>query len=106
LALLEQQRQYSGDSDHIFTGYSEKALSSKSMLVLLWGMDLKDKASVHGFRSSFRDFCGDKTDFAREHVEACLGHQVGSQVELAYRRQTALEKRRVIMEDWAVYCSG
>jgi hypothetical protein len=47
---------------------------------------------------------GDTTHFAREHVEECLAHQVGNEVERAYRRATALEKRRVIMEAWAEYC--
>ena len=65
---------------------------------------MKVKTSVHGFRSSFRDWAGDMTHFQREHVEACLAHRVGNSVELAYRRQSALEKRKEILEAWSAYC--
>jgi hypothetical protein len=67
---------------------------------------MKVKASVHGFRSTFRDWAGNETDFAREHIEECLAHQIGNSVEQAYRRQTALKKRQVIMEAWASYCEN
>ena len=63
-----------------------------------------DSVTTHGFRSTFLDWCGDMTKFAREHVGECLVHQVGDGVERAYRRQDALNKRRVIMEAWAEYC--
>src|SRR5690606_30821007 len=53
--------------------------------------------TVHGFRSSFRDWCGDQTDFQRDDIEACLAHVVRDATERAYRRGTALEKRRKIM---------
>lgn len=61
--------------------------------------------TMHGFRSAFRDFAGDKTDFPREIAEMALGHKVGNSVELAYRRGDALEKRRQLMEAWATYLS-
>jgi integrase len=61
-------------------------------------------ATVHGFRSSFRDWAGDKTNFQRETIEECLAHQVGNGTEQAYRRSDALEKRRVIMDKWSEYC--
>lgn len=63
-----------------------------------------DKASVHGFRSSFRDWAGDCTTFPREVAEAALAHMVGDDVERAYRRGDALEKRRKLMVAWANYC--
>ena len=63
-------------------------------------------ATIHGFRSTFRDWCGDKTSFQREHVEECLAHRVGSSVELAYRRSDALEERSVILQAWASYVNG
>jgi hypothetical protein len=59
--------------------------------------------TVHGFRSSFRDFCGNETDFQREHIEECLGHSVGESKELAYRRRAGLAKRRAILERWAAF---
>jgi len=60
--------------------------------------------TVHGFRSSFRDWCGDRTDAPREIAEAALAHRVGNSVELAYRRGDALEKRRQLMQAWADFC--
>jgi integrase len=63
-------------------------------------------ATIHGFRSSFRDWAGDTTHFARNDIEECLGHAVGDATERAYRRKDGLEKRRVIMEAWANHCAG
>ena len=57
-----------------------------------------------GFRSSFRDWCGDETSFPREIAEAALAHKVGDVIERAYRRADALEKRRAMMQAWADYC--
>jgi integrase len=59
---------------------------------------------VHGFRSAFRDWCGEETSFPREIAEQALAHATGSAVELSYRRGDALEKRRVLMDAWAAYC--
>jgi hypothetical protein len=59
-------------------------------------------ATTHGFRSSFRDFAGDKTSFPREVAEQALAHAAGG-VEGAYRRGDALEKRRGLMQAWAAY---
>jgi integrase len=61
------------------------------------------KATTHGFRSTFRDWAGDATDFPRELAEAALAHTLG-EVERAYRRGTALAKRRELMTAWAAYC--
>lgn len=60
--------------------------------------------TVHGFRSSFRDWVGDETSYPRELAEHALAHQVGGEVERAYRRSDALEKRRELMDDWGKYC--
>jgi integrase len=77
-------------------------LSDMSMEMLLRRMD-EDEFTVHGFRSSFRDWAGEETDFPREVAEAALAHQVGDEVERAYRRGDALAKRRALMEEWAGY---
>jgi integrase len=61
--------------------------------------------TVHGMRSSFRDWCGEETSFPREVAEAALGHATGNLVEQAYRRGDALEKRRELMTAWADYCA-
>ena len=101
MELLARQKANANGSAFVFTGYRPKPLSAKSMILLL--RKINKAATVHGFRSSFRDYCGNETEFSREHVEECLAHQVGNNVERAYRRSDALEKRRVIMDAWASY---
>lgn len=64
------------------------------------------KGTSHGFRSAFRDWAGDATSFPREVCEAALAHLVGSATELAYRRGSALEKRRELLAAWADYLDG
>lgn len=62
--------------------------------------------TVHGFRSSFRDWAGDRTSFQRDDIEQCLAHIVRDQTERAYRRGTALDKRRTIMDRWASFVTN
>jgi integrase len=81
----------------------KQPLSNMVMLMLLRRMK-RTSISVHGFRSSFRDWCGDQTSFPREVAEAALAHKVGNDVEQAYRRGTALAKRAKLMQAWANYC--
>lgn len=61
--------------------------------------------TVHDLRSSFRDWAGDRTGFARETMEEALSHRVGDAAEQAYRRRVALEKRRDVMIAWADFCT-
>jgi hypothetical protein len=61
---------------------------------------------VHGFRSSFRDWCGEETSYPREIAEAALAHVAGDATERAYRRGDALEKRRKLMAAWASYAAS
>jgi integrase len=63
-----------------------------------------ENVTVHGFRSSFRDWAGECTSFPREIAEAALAHVVGDAVERAYRRGDALERRRELMEAWGRFC--
>lgn len=63
-------------------------------------------ASTHGARSTFRDWCGDATDYPREVAEAALAHAVGNEVEQAYRRGNALEKRRALMQAWSNFVNS
>ncbi len=90
----------------VFPGQSEgRPLSNMVMKALFKRMKVEDMTS-HGFRSSFRDWAGECTNFPREICEASLAHAVGNAVELAYRRADALEKRRELMDAWAAYCEG
>jgi integrase len=104
LEILNSQKQYANGSGYVFSGYKRKRMASQAMIWVLKHMGVK--ATVHGFRSSFRDWCGNETHFPREPVEECLAHTVGNATERAYRRQTALNKRREIMDAWASFCEG
>jgi integrase len=79
-------------------------LSENAMLAVLNRMGRKGVATTHGFRSSFRSWAQEQTNFPWELAEMSLGHRVGSKVERAYARGDALEKRFSIMEAWARYC--
>lgn len=87
-------------NDYVFAGQrAKRPLSSMSMAMLLRRLKFPN-VSVHGFRSSFRDWTGDKTSFPREIAEAALAHAVGDATEQAYRRSDALARRRKLMEAW------
>jgi integrase len=64
---------------------------------------VRDNVTTHGFRSTFRDWAGDKTSSPRDVVEAALAHKIKDPTEAAYRRGTALDKRRELMSAWAAY---
>jgi len=91
-------------SEYVFPGRGKQPLSSMSMAMIL--RDLAPGVTVHGFRSAFRDWCGDKTNFPRDVAEMALAHQVGDKTERAYRRNNALEKRRLMMAQWQNWCDG
>ena len=78
-----------------------KPLSDSTLSKLV--RELGIEAVPHGFRSSFRDWCGERTNAPREVAEAALGHAVGNQVEAAYARSDLFDKRRALMESWARY---
>jgi integrase len=63
-------------------------------------------ATVHGFRSSVRDWCGEETNVPREIAEAALAHGTGDKAERAYRRGSTLEKRRALMAEWDAFLSA
>jgi len=62
------------------------------------------EATVHGFRSSFRDWVGEETSHAGEVAEMALAHTIKDKTEAAYRRGILFEKRRILMDSWANYC--
>lgn len=96
-----------GNNDSIvFPGRGPKGLSNMSLTMVLRRLKIEPEPTVHGFRSSFRDWAGEATVFPREVAEAALAHSVGDKVEQAYRRGDALEKRRRLMDVWAEFCSS
>jgi integrase len=98
LEIIEEQRR-DRRSDFIFARIDGRRLSHDAGNALLEGFNL------HGFRSTFRDWAGERTAFPREVAEAALAHRVGDAVEQAYRRGDALEKRRRLMDAWADFCA-
>jgi integrase len=81
-------------NDLVFAGLGDHAMRK-----------LAKGTTVHGFRSSFCDWCGEETSFPREICEAALAHANRDKTEAAYRRGDALEKRRQLMEMWANHCA-
>lgn len=92
-------------TDSVFVGDKGAPLSNMAMSMLLRRMGYTS-ITVHGFRSTFRDWAGECADFAREDVEMALAHTVASKTERAYRRGSAIEKRRNIMRAWERYCGA
>lgn len=81
----------------------DKQLSDMTLSAVLKRLK-KGEFTVHGFRSSFRDWASEKTNHSSEVIEMALAHTIQSSVEAAYRRGNLLEKRRQLMDDWASYC--
>jgi integrase len=102
MQILKQMQQYQGQ--HVFPGTKGGGLGESAFRKLLASLG-HSNITVHGFRSSFRDWAGEATNFPREICEAALAHVTGDRVEQAYRRGDALEKRRKLMEAWAGFCS-
>lgn len=104
LAILERAKLLAGDSPFVFPGQKpSKPLSTGVFDAALDRMEVA--ATAHGFRSSFRDWAAETTSYPNEVAEMALAHKVKSRVEAAYRRGDLLEKRRGLMDDWAVFCS-
>ena len=105
VAVLEKMRERA-EGEFVFPGLKPGAsLSEGAMRSALIRMGRAD-LTVHGFRSSFRDWAAEQTNFPREAAEMALGHAVGSAVERAYQRGELLRKRRLLMEAWAAYCAA
>ncbi|MEW6076675.1 MAG: integrase arm-type DNA-binding domain-containing protein [Thermodesulfobacteriota bacterium] len=90
------------ECDFIFPNSKNKPLSDMALLEVCRGM--KVDAVPHGFRSTFRDWSAEQTNYAREVCEQSLGHAIESKVEAAYRRGDLLDKRRRLMQSWSDYC--
>jgi integrase len=101
LAEMEPLR----DGEYVFPGQRRgKPLSGMALEMVLRRMGVEG-ATVHGFRSCFRDWAGNRTSFPRELAEHALAHVIGDKAEQAYRRDDALERRRPLMEAWANFCA-
>jgi integrase len=93
------------DNNFVFIGHKRDGLGAIAMFELLRRLGQHD-ITVHGFRSSFRDWAEERTNATHAAIEQSLAHTVGSTVERAYRRSDLLELRRKLMTQWATYCAG
>lgn len=103
IALLKKRKP--GKAGDLIFANDGQQLSDMALLECVRNLRT-DGATVHGFRSSFRDWCGDETNFPREVCEAALAHTLEDDTEAAYRRSDALKKRRALMEAWTGYLAG
>jgi integrase len=92
-------------SEYLFPGGRKgRGLSNMAMSELLKGIYAPSVATVHGFRSTFRDWAAERTNFPREIAEAALAHVLADKTEAAYQRGDLLEKRRRLMREWGRFC--
>jgi integrase len=103
IAILRRMRKIH-DGHLVFPGrFGDLPLSNMTFLQLLKRMGRGD-LTAHGFRSTFRDWAAERTNYPREVAEMALAHAVSDKVEAAYRRGDLFEKRRRLMDEWARYC--
>jgi integrase len=89
----------------VFIGPYKAGLSNMAMAATLQRMG-RDDITVHGFRSTFRTWAGERTAHPVHVIEQALAHSIGTKVERAYARTDLLEKRRRLMTEWGRYCTG
>jgi integrase len=103
-AALRAIRSVPREGEYVFCGpRPDRPLSNMAMLALLGRMK-RDDLTVHGFRSSFRDWAAEVTNFPREVAEGALAHVLSDKTEAAYRRGDLFDKRRKLMQAWADWC--
>jgi integrase len=103
LELLAIAKAMDPDSIYLFSRNGRK-LSNMAMPMML--RRLKVDATVHGFRSTFRDWVSEETNHPSEVAEMALAHTITNKVEAAYRRKDLLERRRFLMNDWQDYVTN
>lgn len=103
LAIVKSQKEMAV-CNYVFPSPRGLALSDMTLSAVLRRM--KIPAVPHGFRSTFRDWCAEQTDYPREVAEMALAHTIGNKVEAAYRRGDLFDKRKQLMQDWAEYATN
>jgi integrase len=104
LKIIKEMEPFKRHTDnYIFPGQAQaKPISEASLLKVVKQYD--KTLTVHGFRSTFRDWCAEQTSYPREVAEAALAHALKDKTEAAYQRGDLFEKRRKLMDSWASYC--
>jgi integrase len=106
LKMLGAARERFGSKGLIFPGMRRSRPISDVTLAKAIARHTDVEATTHGFRSTFRDWAGDMTNFPRELCEQALAHVIADETEAAYRRSDGLAKRRLLMDEWAAYCTS
>ena len=107
IAALEEAASLRDESGFVFPSpVGGRPLSDMTLTKILRTVGLAERATVHGFRSSFRDWAAECTRATYAAMELCLAHHVGSAIERAYARSDLLEQRRALMGQWAEYVIG
>jgi integrase len=103
MAVLRPMMQF-GTDGFVFPGLNDASTLSPMTLARLVVATGGAGATVHGMRSTFRDWAGEATNYPREVAEAALAHALEDKTEAAYQRGDLLERRRRLMADWAAFC--
>ena len=108
LAILEEARAIDDGRDLVFPSPTRpgKPMSDMTLTALLRRLKVADRATVHGFRSAFRDWTAECTHAPHAVMELSLAHAVGNAVEAAYARSDLFDRRRALMDQWAAYLAG
>jgi integrase len=105
--ILTEAQSLAEGSHYVFPGRSgTKPLSGMVLLMVLRRMGRNDVATGHGFRSSFRDWASERTNFPRAVSEAALAHALKDKTEAAYHRTDLFERRRELMDSWSAFAMG
>ena len=103
LEILEIAKALDEDSEFLFSKKGKK-LSNMAMPMMLRRMG--EGVTVHGFRSTFRDWVSEETMHSPEVAEMALAHTISNKVEAAYRRGDLFERRRILLTDWEAFCTS
>ncbi|CCB65248.1 site-specific integrase [Hyphomicrobium sp. MC1] len=106
IEIIQEAQRLAPNAEFVFASKRTRGKPLSDMALTMLLRRLKVDATAHGFRSSFRDWCSEETDFPSEVAEMALAHAIDSKVEAAYRRGKLLEKRRSLMNAWAKYCGA
>jgi integrase len=102
--MLEILKSLPCDGKYVFPGQTPSKRASGAVMWHLLRSMKSSGETVHGFRSSFRDWAAEKTAYPSDVIEMALAHSIANKLETAYRRSDLFEKRRQLMADWAAFC--
>ena len=92
--------------EYLFPGKRGEPLNGSTMFYLLDRMGMRDQITTHGFRSTFRDWASETTNYPNEMLEMAIAHTIGDKAEAAYRRGDLLAKRHALMAEWQQFCNS